>query len=255
MQLSHNLNKYIRSLHDNHTRDEEECFTVEGEKLCRELLASTFITECVVIRTPAAPHLLALAMEFSDQGVSVFTTDERGFRQISDTQTPQGILAVTRYPAAPTEQPERLVILDGIADPGNVGTIIRTADWFGFHSILLCGASAHRYHPKTVRATMGSVFRTTILQSTINSAEYIRAHFSGHDLYGASLSATTRLHDLRPTTQRFALVFGSESHGISPEIQALLTGEYIIPAIGTAESLNVAVAAGISLYHFAKYTA
>jgi len=252
MQLSHNLNKYIRSLHDNHTRDEEECFSVEGEKLCRELLTSTFITEGVVLRTPAAPHLLALAMEFSDKGTQVFTTDERGFRQISDMQSPQGILAIVRYPVARTIPSERLIILDSIADPGNVGTIIRTADWFGFDSILLCGSSAHRYHPKTVRATMGSVFRTNILQSTINSTEYIRTHFSGYDLYGASLSATTRLHDLRPTTQRFGLVFGSESHGISKEIQALLTGEYIIPAVGAAESLNVAVAAGISLYHFAN---
>ncbi|MFN8360372.1 MAG: RNA methyltransferase [Candidatus Kapaibacterium sp.] len=254
MQLSHNLHKYIRSLHDNHTRDEEECFTVEGEKLCRELLTSTLSVESVVVRTPIPTPLLNLATEFSNRRIPVFTTDERSFRQISDTQTPQGILAVARYPAAPTVPPERLIILDGIADPGNVGTIIRTAEWFGFHSILLCGASAHRYHPKTVRATMGSVFRTSILQPD-NAIAYLRDHLTDYTFYGASLAASTPLHEVRPPQQRFALVFGSESHGISPAIQALLTGEYIIPAIGAAESLNVAVAAGISLYHFAKYTA
>ncbi|MBK9248521.1 MAG: RNA methyltransferase [Ignavibacteria bacterium] len=250
MQLSHNLNKYIRSLHDNHSRDQEQCFIVEGEKLCRELLTSSFTVECLVIRTQSSEQLNSIASEFSHKNIPVYTTDERGFKQISAMQTPQGILAIVRY-ALPTSLSGNLIILDGISDPGNLGTIIRTADWFGFHTLLLCGNSAHRYNPKTVRATMGSVFRTQIYQPE-NTIEFIQEHCPDYDFYGASLSATTRLQDLHPTSDRYALVFGSESHGISLELQKYLTTDYIIPAYGDAESLNVAVAAGISLYHFSN---
>ncbi|MBI3260140.1 MAG: RNA methyltransferase, partial [Ignavibacteriae bacterium] len=110
--------------------------------------------------------------------------------------------------------------------------------------------SAHRFHPKTVRATMGSLWRVHLHQTT-DTETFIHEQLSGYKLYGASLRAKLSLSDCSPTG-KYALVFGSESHGISSEIQGMLTNEYCIPSFGNAESLNVAVAAGISLYHFAK---
>lgn len=249
MQLSHNQRKVLRSLQSNSERDTHELFIAEGEKLCRELLESNYQTEYIVVRTPITPAIQTIAHEFSLRGIEMYEANDHVFGQISDAHSPQGILAVVHYPQSQETITERIIILDGIADPGNAGTIIRTADWFGFDTVLFTGNSVHRFNPKTVRATMGSLWRVNLLQ-TDDAEQFISEHLVDYTLYGASLRAERLLSDCIPNG-KYGIVFGSESHGISPETRALLTHEYSIPAAGTAESLNVSVAAGISLYHFA----
>lgn len=249
MQLSHNQRKLLHSLRSNSERDAHELFIAEGEKLCRELLESNFQAEYIVVRTPITPAIQIIAQEFSQRGIEIYEANNHVFGQISDAHSPQGILAAVRYPQSQETISDRIIILDGIADPGNAGTIIRTADWFGFDTVLFTGNSAHRFNPKTVRATMGSLWRVNLLQ-TADSEQFIGEHLAGYTLYGASLRAERLLSECIPTG-KYGVVFGSESHGISPEVHKLLTYEYSIPSYGTAESLNVSIAAGISLYHFA----
>jgi TrmH family RNA methyltransferase len=249
MQLSHALRQSIRSLHSKEDRDTQQLFIAEGEKLCKELLQSSFQTEFLVVRTPISPTIEIIAREFVERGIDVYETNDHSFRQISDAHSPQGILAVVRYPTIQKIMDDKVIILDGIADPGNAGTIIRTAEWFGFTTIIFIGNSAHRFHPKTVRATMGSLWRIHLFQPT-NSELFIKEQLHEYNLYGASLRASLSLSDCTPTG-KYGIVFGSESHGISSDIVSILSHEYSIPSVGNAESLNVSVAAGISLYHFA----
>ncbi len=249
MQLSHSQRKFIRSLQSNSDRDEQQLFIAEGEKLCSELLTSNFQPEFIVVRTPISHAIESLANDFLRRGIDVYEANNSSFTQISDARSPQGILAVVRYPVLETITSERIIILDGITDPGNAGTIIRTADWFGFDTILFTGDSTHRFHPKTVRATMGSLWRVHLFQEN-DGHSFISEQLRDYKLYGASLRATLSLSDCS-SSGKYGVVFGSESHGISPEIRQLLTHEYSIPSYGDAESLNVSVAAGISLYHFA----
>ena len=249
MQLSNNQRRSLRELQSNADRDAQQLFIAEGEKLCKELLSSNYQTEYVVVRTPVSPSIEIITNEFLTRGIDVYEANDHTFSQISDARSPQGILAVVHYPDYMNITSERIIILDGISDPGNAGTIIRTADWFGFDTIVFTGNSAHRFHPKSVRATMGSLWRVHLHQ-TADAETFINEHLNGYKLYGASLRAKLSLSDCTPKG-KYALVFGSESHGISSEIRSLITDEYSIPSFGNAESLNVAVAAGISLYHFA----
>ncbi|MBI3259795.1 MAG: RNA methyltransferase, partial [Ignavibacteriae bacterium] len=186
MQLTNNQRKSLRALQFNADRDEQQLFIAEGEKLCKEIQSSTYQAEYIVVRTPVSPTIETLANEFLSKGIGVYETNEHTFNQISDAHSPQGILAVVHYPHFKNITSERLIILDGISDPGNAGTIIRTADWFGFDTIVFAGNSAHRFHPKTVRATMGSLWRVHLHQTT-DTETFIHEQLSGYKLYGASL--------------------------------------------------------------------
>lgn len=249
-QLSQAMRKHIRALHKRAQRDSEQLLLLEGEKLVEEALACGATLHLVVVHS-ASPHTaLALAERAAKAGVDVYSAQQQHFALLCDTKTPQGILAVAHYPRTLPNFTSGVVVLDGIADPGNVGTIIRTADWFGYSTVVLGPGCADRFHPKTLRSTMGSIFRVALCVSN-GLAGTIREHLGTHALYGATLEATQPLATIAPP-QRHALVLGSESHGISHELRTLLTQEFLIPGCGGAESLNVAVAAGIALYHCAQ---
>lgn len=142
------------------------------------------------------------------------------------------------------------VLLENVQDPGNVGTVIRTAAAMGVKTLILCGACADVYSPKTARATMGAIFSENIIRVDINSAsELIRN--CGMKLYGAALS--DRAKDIRELELKNAVVaIGSEGRGLSPELLALCDGELIIPMAPGSESLNAAVAASIVLWEMAR---
>jgi TrmH family RNA methyltransferase len=245
--LSQSMRKDIRALHKRSQRESEQVFLLEGEKLVNEALRCEASLREIVLPSRASEHALALAHRAAAIGVPVYETPERHFEALCDTKTPQGILAIADYPALVPDFTAPVVILDGIGDPGNVGTIIRTADWFGYRTVLLGPGCADRFHPKTLRSTMGSVFRVAILSSDSLSQDIAR-YMSRYTLYGATLDADSALEHIVPE-QRHAVVLGSEAHGISREVQSLLTQPFLIPGNGGAESLNVAVAAGIALYY------
>ena len=185
--------------------------------------------------------------------VRVVEVPEDVMKSISPAQTPQGVLGLCALPG--TSPPDKLtgsryVVLDGVQDPGNVGTILRTADAFGADGLFLLPGCADPFSPKTARASMGAVFRCPIWQCT---AEVLREllRSSGIPLYGAALLPDTE--DIRQVDcSRAAMAVGSEGRGLSRELLALCDKTVQIPMQERCESLNAAVAATVLLWEMAR---
>lgn len=248
--ITQRLKKLIRSLHQKQYRDHHGLFIAEGEKLCSELLKSDFSAETVVFRDMPSSDVIDLVDAFTDKGVSVNSAPKHLFDQMCEAKSPQGILAVINKKPSKINKKGNFIILDGISDPGNVGTIIRTAEWFGIKQVILTGDSADFLSPKSVRSTMGSIFRTNIAHSD-NIIEFLDKTFPNATLFGASLDSKNNLSDMS-TNGQFGIVFGSESHGISEKLQEKINESFLIKGVGNSDSLNVAVSVGITLYHFNK---
>jgi TrmH family RNA methyltransferase len=246
--VSKALAKYIRSLHQRKYRQRHAAFLVEGAKSVLELLGSGLEVE----------HLLATAA-FAEQlasprypAVQLATEDE--LTQLGTLQTNAAALAVVRrppqLPLPPGLPTSRLVLaLDNVADPGNLGTLWRLADWYGLPGVVLSENCADPFNPKAVAASMGAFGRVPVW-ADVNLADWLSSLPASVGIFGADLEGDNvhKLH-LQPVG---VLVMGSESHGLSPEVAATLTRRLHIPhgPGGRAESLNVAVSAAILLDNF-----
>lgn len=181
----------------------------------------------------------------SENEYSVFRVSESVFLRMSSLQTPQGILAVLQTRAIPQRESPRKLLLDGVADPGNLGTILRTAEAFGF-SVYLTPDCADPLNPKSLQASMGSLLRA--MPVTVQDTD-IRALAATHRFIGASLEGSGQSS---PGSGPLVLVLGSEAHGIRPKMDALLHERIRIAMVGQTESLNVAVAGGILMHALAN---
>ncbi len=233
-----------KSLKDRKGRKETGCFLVEGRKMVEEALASAFPVEAILVDD-------ARTAEFSlPVHIPAYTMPAHVLAAVCDTKTPQGIATVVRMEDVPL-QGKRLVALDGVQDPGNVGTIIRTADAAGFDGVLLSTQCADVFSPKVLRATMGSVFRMGIrvtddlpgllAQLVAEGASVLSSQLDGEPFYQRS-----------PLNERFVLVIGNEGNGVTDEVKAVATHKVKLPMRGGAESLNAAVAAGIMMYELTR---
>lgn len=246
--ISQRLNKLIRSLRQKKFRDQNNMFVAEGEKLCLELLNSDFDPELIVIRANPTSDLVEICENFSARAVPIYTAPKLQFDQMSTSKTPEGILAVVHKQEKEINFDEPFIALDAIANPGNVGTIIRTAEWFGINHIFLGRDCADKYNPKVVRASMGSIFRSTVVHID-NLKTFIEDNYSSFEIYAATLDANTELSKIKPK-KKFGIIFGSESHGISEELDPIINKKFKIEGLGKNDSLNVAIAVGIVLYKF-----
>ena len=232
--LSKNDIKDIRALGQKKFRDERGLFVVEGEKLVEEALRSGFDV------------------------VGHYRMEEIGeetMARISQLTHPSPVLAVVRQPeqpALPSVGPDELVLaLDGIRDPGNLGTILRIADWFGIRHVLASADTVELYNPKVVQATMGAVFRVQVYYGDLvrSFASLRMTAVYGTFLEGDPIYET-------PLAKGGILVMGSEANGISPEVAAAVTQKLYIPpypaGARTSESLNVAVATAIACSEFRR---
>ncbi|MBQ8655643.1 MAG: RNA methyltransferase [Prevotella sp.] len=246
--ISKNQIKFIRSLEQKKNRRREGLFVAEGPKVVGDLLRAGFVPHSIY-STADLPSLSALPTSLSVQTV---TDDE--LQRISFLQHPQQVLAVFRLPAdASTQQlpPSSLSLaLDGIQDPGNLGTIIRIADWFGISDIYCSPDTADAYNPKVVQATMGSLAHVHItycnLVTLLTNAPC--------PVYGTLLDGDDIYQ--QPLTPNGIIVMGNEGNGISPAVRPLITHRLLIPnfnvASETAESLNVAIATAITCSEFRR---
>jgi len=246
--VSKALAKYIRSLHQRKYRQRHAAFLVEGAKSVLELLTSGLEVEHL-LATPAFAGLLPAA---AGPLVQLATEDE--LTQLGTLQTNAAALAVVRrppaVPLAPALPATRLVLaLDNVADPGNLGTLWRLADWYGLPGVVLSENCADPFNPKAVAASMGAFGRVPVWPG-VDLGAWLAALPEPVGIFGADLEGDNvhRLH-LQPAG---VLVMGSESHGLSPEVAAQLTRRLHIPhgPGGRAESLNVAVSAAILLDNF-----
>lgn len=247
--ITQRLKKLVRSLHQKQFRDQNDLFIAEGFHLVEELQRSKYVPELLVCKDSPAFHVIDVLDKFADRGTPIYSAPKHQFDQMCDTKTPQGVIAVINKAEQNVLNDESFIALDGVSDPGNVGTIIRTADWFGYKQIILGRDCADLYNPKVVRATQGAIFRTNIIYAP-ELADFIKENFKKFKFYGASIDAESSMTKFRPKT-KYGIFFGSEAKGFSSEVEELIHNHYKIEGLGKSESLNVAVSVGISLYHFA----
>jgi RNA methyltransferase, TrmH family len=239
--------KFIRSLSTRKIRAAERLFTVEGVKPVAELLASGYKVHSIY----ALPQWIAqnkTLLAKSKTEVNPVTDTE--LERITQLSTPNQVLALVFMPtnqlSINTLKDKLVLALDNLADPGNLGTIIRVADWFGIDTIICSENTVEQYNPKTVQATMGSLFRLNMQYVSLeNFIERYKTAYPTHPIAAAVLGGEDLYAQALQTP--CLLVMGSESHGISPAVVDMCTHKLTIPAYGAsgAESLNVAVSTAI----------
>lgn len=231
-------------------RAETDLFAVEGDHLCGELADCANTIEYFLYTEKAAEKYPETVRKAAEKSFETAVITEELSEYISDTKSPQGLFAAAeRFGALMPKEPRRLVVLDGVQDPGNVGTIIRTAEAFGIDGVMYSPSCADVFTPKTLRASMGSVFR--VPHQFYPDAENLRWLLRGFTVFGAMLDDTAKRLGEVEFPEKTAIVIGSEGSGISPEI-AELCGEKIYIPIQGAESLNAAMAAAVLLWEITK---
>lgn len=239
--------KLFASIRIKKFRDEKGIFLVEGMKQVEEGILSRCKCELIVFRTEDIENfdgVLALAQH---KGIRSEGVKNKEFEKLVDTVHAQGILGYFRMPEKEildrTSTP--LIYLDRINDPGNMGTIIRTADWFGFRQILLSPGCVDVYNPKVIRAAMGSNFRMSFHEG-VTEVDLKGIRESGYSIVTTELDGKI-LEEFKPMG-KVVIVLSNESHGVLPGLASIADLRIKIPGEKGAESLNVAVAAGI-IFH------
>jgi RNA methyltransferase, TrmH family len=244
--LSKSHSKYIQSLHHKKLRDAAGEFIAEGSKVVPELLQSGKFTCSSMVATQ---NWLQQNEAFIRQYYAgpLHEAQEYELDKISALSTPGQVLAVFKKSPPPVINTRHCItmLLDDIQDPGNLGTIIRIADWFAVPNIVCSPATADMYNPKVVQSTMGSLARVNVLYS--NLQQWLQQNRVAN-IYAAALNGKP-VQQFRGITEA-VLMIGNESKGIHPSLMALATEKITIPGNGQAESLNAAVAAGIIVSQF-----
>lgn len=232
--------KFVKSLQVKKYRNQEQCFAVEGAKSVSELLHSNF--EIVWIAANEK-FILLHANVISKKKIEVVIANEKELAQLGTFQSNDAALAVARIKENkwPILKNEFCVVLDDLRDPGNVGTIIRTADWYGIKNMIASEETADFYNAKTISASMGSFCRVNLFYTSLseffikNKLPVYGAFMEGTDVHAVDFGASG------------LIVIGNESNGISAAIKKFVHHPITIPKIGQAESLNAAIATGIIL--------
>ena len=244
MALTKNEIKFVKSLQIKKYRDSHQLFVVEGEKLVSELLAqNTYKIDTIF-------HTSDYNLSGLNASINHISISENELARISSLKTPNKVLATVKMKKHFTTDfsgNELVLLLDNIKDPGNLGTIIRTAEWFGIKQIIASQQTVDVFSAKTIQASMGAFYH---IQFSYQNLEMLIPKLKEHDfvIVGASLSGSNLYKStFAPKT---ALIMGSESHGIGTEILQLLDQALLIPQVGNSESLNVGIATGIFLSEY-----
>ena len=230
------VKRFIALGSDAKARQQAGEYICVGHKLLEEALTSGADITCVLDTVPAdgLPHRVVTPEVLS---------------AVSPLQHSSGpVFTVRMRSLPPADTLRRVIILEDVQDPGNVGTVLRTAGAFGIDLVVLCGACADPYNPKTVRATMGAIFRQATVRAT---AVELPGILGGLPIYGAALADDAA--DIRSMPREgLAVAVGNEGHGLSEAILSRCTGRVIIPMPGRAESLNAGVAAAIAMWEMVR---
>jgi TrmH family RNA methyltransferase len=243
--------KYVRSLYRRPVRHRERRFVAEGVRLIEEMTKAgqepVFVFYCAGVSSDARAR--GLVEKLRSSGAELEAVSEDVMRAMADTRTPQGILAVVSFPEIDVGESHLSLLLDGLKDPGNLGTILRSAEAAGVGQVITMRGTVDIFGPKVVRAAMGAHFRLPIM-----------AECSWGDVSGTLEDRQVLLADARGDMpyyevdwrQPSVLVVGGEAHGPSVEARRMCTGTVSIPMQSGVESLNVAVATSIILFEAAR---
>lgn len=237
--LSKSQISFINSLHQKKQRKEMGLFLVEGLKSVTEFIESDYQID-TIYHTPAVLSKL----DKISGNIKLVEIKPEELSKISTLNAPQDVLAVLKMPEEELIRPEQLknqfsLVLDGVQDPGNMGTIIRTADWFGISNLICSNDTVEVYNPKVVQASMGSLSRTKVFYTDLvqfleeNQVPSYATTLNGRSIYETNFKAEG------------LLILGNEGNGIRAEVLEKVKNQITIPRFGSTESLNVAVSAGI----------
>lgn len=234
--------KYIQSLCQKKQRMADRLFIVEGEKAVDEVLQSQWVVKQIYATA-------AWISAHNQVAAQVEEATMEQLQQMSGLVTARNVLAVVEMPAEPelvAAPPNITLVLDTIQDPGNMGTLIRIADWFGISTIVASTTSADAYNPKVVQASMGSFLRVRVMYTDLS--DWLRRY--PYPIMGAMMKGPS-IYSMQPVLSG-ALLIGNEGKGISDHLLPIIQVPVSIPRIGGAESLNAAVATGILLSYLTR---
>ncbi len=242
------LIKEIKKLKEKKYRAEKNQFIVEGFRFVEEALKSKFEVNMVFISESSKERWNSFNLELKlQQNTKVYWITNQILKLISSTETPQGIVAVVKNKNIDVEYKNGFyVLVDKIQDPGNVGTIIRTAHASGALGVIVTKGTADIYNEKTLRSTMGSIFHVPIIEDPYLSSVQ-RLKENGFNLIVSSLDTDKNFYDIN-LKEKAIIVVGNEGNGVSEELINLADVKVKIPMPGNAESLNVSVAASIMMF-------
>lgn len=244
--LTKNQIQLIRDLHRKKGRAEQGAFICEGEKIVEELLLSSWeIIGIYALEEWINAH--------PDKQIPVTAVTQKELERISALSAPNQVLAIVRVRqekfSSEKAQNGLTLLLDQIKDPGNLGTIIRTAEWFGVQQIVCSPESVDLYNAKTIQSAMGSVFRISVVEAELTGIiESLQK--SAIPVYTAEMSGESVFSSF--FSHACAVLMGSESHGVDPVLSKLVNHKISIPRFGMAESLNVAVATAVICAEYAR---
>jgi TrmH family RNA methyltransferase len=243
--------KWVRALHAKRkAREEERLFVVEGIRLAREVVAAGVPTRLVLHTEGLDARGRGLANSLARLGAEVETVTDAVMAACSDTEAPQGLLAIASMPDLPLpSSPDLALVADGLADPGNLGTILRTALAAGVQAVYLTGNTVDPFNPKVVRAAMGAHFH---LPLRLLAPEEVGPALAGLKAWVAEAAEGGRPYTSIDWRAPSAVIIGSEATGPERAIRTLAEGAIHIPMAPTAESLNAAIAAAIILFEVAR---
>ena len=249
-KLTNNEIKRYASLKQKKYRRQLGMFIADGNHLVDEAVKSGWQIDRVVVKPEAVETIDSLNIQRN----LVALANSQNFAKIAPSKTPQGVLAIVDTPKAENiilgivKSARRLIACDNIADPGNLGTIIRTAVAFEYDAVILIGNCAEPYNPKTVTATQGGIFRIPVVEIT-DISDFLTIFGRIFKIVALSGNYSAPLSD-SPKIPKPLIVVGGETHGISPEIEKTANYKYHIEQSSRIDSLNAAIAAAIAMYKF-----
>ncbi|MBI3586961.1 MAG: RNA methyltransferase [Ignavibacteriales bacterium] len=260
MHLSKNEIKHLHSLSQKKVRHAEKKFILEGWRALKEALNSSFQIELVAVLPQYLENqdYAKTISEIGERKIPLKELTELELKKIADTVHSQGVIALTHQKPFSLndnalKQSSLVVAVDSVSDPGNLGSILRSADWFGVDAVLLGKGCVELYNEKVVRSTVGSIFHLTIIEGVDLQLALPEAQKNDFWVMAASGDGKEP-YTLAKTKPKNVLVFGNEAHGVTKEIRTIADAVIKIPKFGRAESLNVGVACGILLAHLREKT-
>lgn len=246
--------KNIRKLKEKKYRDLSNSYIIEGIKLIKEAITENKkIKQIVVCEENINNGGIDQKLLYEIAKYECIYVTKKIFSLISDVQNPQGIMAVIEKQNSEDNidyKEDVIVVLDGIQDPGNLGTILRTIDSVGLKQVIVSKETADAYNPKVVRSTMGAIFRVNIIESDnlIETLKNLRKH--KYKVMATSLETNNNIYDV--DYNKKVIVIGNEANGVSQEILDFADEKIKIPMLGRTESLNASVATSIILYEYVR---
>ncbi len=247
--------KNIKKLKEKKYRDLNKEFIVEGIKLVEEAIQENAdIKKIVICEDCANSGMIKKSLMYEIAKKDCVYVTEKVFETLSDVTNPQGILAVIGQKGNEEQikyDEDIILVLDGIQDPGNLGTILRTLDSVNLTQVIVSNKTVDAYNPKVVRSTMGAIYRVNVIQ--VENLEQTLKNVKKHkfEVVSTSLDTNETIYSI-DEYKKMAIVIGNEANGVSKEILDMSDRKVKIPMLGKTESLNAAVATGVILYEYVR---